>query len=420
MTAIATNVLDTLRERGFLNQVSDEAGLRRATDAGPITLYCGFDVTSDSLHIGNLVQLMLLSHFQRHGHRVIALAGGGTTMVGDPTGRSTDRPLLTMAQIAANSATIQAQMAHYLDFTASRAIMRDNADWLPTLNYIAFLREIGRYFSVNEMLHMDTYKTRLESGLSFLEFNYLLLQSYDFLHLYRTERCVLQVGGGDQWSNCLGGMDLIRKADGGEAFVLTAPLITDASGQKMGKSTGNGISLNAAAMSPYDYYQFWINVEDAKVAEFLGLFTYLPMDEVRRLAALQGADIRAAKERLAWEATILTHGEAEAEGARDAARALFPGKSGGADAMGDADVPTITIPTVDFDAGLSLADIFVRAGLATSRGDARRKATQGGMYFGPLGERIGDMDLAILPADFPADGLLLRAGKKRYMRVVVE
>ncbi len=416
MTAIATNVLDTLRERGFLNQVSDEAGLRRVTDAGPITLYCGFDVTSDSLHIGNLVQLMLLSHFQKHGHRVIALAGGGTTMVGDPTGRATGRAMMTMAQIAANSAKIQEQMAHYLDFTDGRAIMRDNADWLPTLHYIAFLRDIGRYFSVNEMLHMDTYKTRLETGLSFLEFNYLLLQSYDFLHLYRTEGCVLQVGGGDQWSNCLGGMDLIRKADGGEAFVLTAPLITDASGQKMGKSTGNGISLNAAAMSPYDYYQFWINVEDAKVAEFLGLFTYLPMDEVRRLAALEGADIRRAKEVLAWEATVLTHGEAEAEKARDAAHALFSGGAG----AGGADVPTVTIPTVDFDAGLSLADIFVRAGLATGRGDARRKAAQGGMYLGAHGERVGDMDLAILPADFPADGLLLRAGKKHYMRVVVE
>jgi len=412
MTAIATNVLDTLRERGFINQVSDEAALRRVTDAGTITLYCGFDVTSDSLHIGNLVQLMLLSHCQRHGHRVIALAGGGTTMVGDPTGRATGRAMMSTEEIATNSAKIQEQMAHYLDFSEGRAIMRDNAEWLPYLNYIAFLREIGRYFSVNEMLHMDTYRTRLEAGLSFLEFNYLLLQSYDFLHLYRTERCVLQVGGGDQWSNCLGGMDLIRKADGGEAFVLTAPLITDANGQKMGKSTGNGISLNPASMSPYDYYQFWINVEDAKVSEFLGLFTYLPMDEVRRLAALEGADIRQAKEMLAWEATVLTHGAAEAEKARDAARALF---TGGTDT---ADVPTVTIATVDFDAGLSLADIFVRAELATGRNDARRKATQGGMYLN--GERVIDMDLAILPADFPEEGILLRAGKKHYKRVVVE
>lgn len=412
MTAIATNVLDTLRERGFINQVSDEAALRRVTDTGAITLYCGFDVTSDSLHIGNLVQLMLLSHCQRHGHRVIALAGGGTTMVGDPTGRATGRAMMSTEEIAANSAKIQEQMAHYLDFSEGRAIMRDNAEWLPGLNYIAFLREIGRYFSVNEMLHMDTYRTRLEAGLSFLEFNYLLLQSYDFLHLYRTERCVLQVGGGDQWSNCLGGMDLIRKADGGEAFVLTAPLITDANGQKMGKSTGNGISLNPASMSPYDYYQFWINVEDAKVSEFLGLFTYLPMDEVRRLAALEGADIRQAKEMLAWEATVLTHGAAEAEKARDAARALF---TGGTDT---ADVPTVTIATVDFDAGLSLADIFVRAELATGRNDARRKATQGGMYLN--GERVIDMDLAILPADFPEEGILLRAGKKHYKRVVVE
>jgi len=412
MTAIATNVLDTLRERGFINQVSDEAALRRVTDAGAITLYCGFDVTSDSLHIGNLVQLMLLSHFQRHGHRVIALAGGGTTMVGDPTGRATGRAMMNTEEIATNSAKIQEQMAHYLDFSEGRVTMRDNAEWLPDLNYIAFLREIGRYFSVNEMLHMDTYRTRLEAGLSFLEFNYLLLQSYDFLHLYRTEGCVLQVGGGDQWSNCLGGMDLIRKADGGEAFVLTAPLITDANGQKMGKSTGNGISLNPASMSPYDYYQFWINVEDAKVSEFLGLFTYLPMDEVRRLAALEGADIRQAKEVLAWEATVLTHGTAEAEKARDAARALF---TGGTDR---ADVPTVTIATVDFDAGLSLADIFVRAELATGRNDARRKAAQGGMYLN--GERVIDMDLAILPADFPEEGILLRAGKKHYKRVVVE
>ena len=311
-------MLDTLTERGFVNQVSDMEGLRRAT-ARPITLYCGFDPTSDSLHIGHLVQVMALAHFQRHGHRPIALVGGGTTMIGDPTGRATGRSIMTKEEIAANAAKIKEQLSHYLDFSEGKAIMLDNAAWLTKLNYIDFLRDIGRYFSVNQMLAMETYKSRLETGLSFLEFNYLLLQSYDFLHMYREDGCILQIGGGDQWSNCLGGMDLIRKADGGEAFVMTTPLITDASGQKMGKSTGNALSLNPAYMSPYDYYQFWINVEDVLVGRFLAFFTFLPMEEIRRLADREGADLRAAKETLAFEATKLTHGE---EAARDVASRL--------------------------------------------------------------------------------------------------
>lgn len=410
MTAIATNVLDTLSERGFINQVSDLEGLRRATQR-PITLYCGFDPTSDSLHIGHLVQVMALAHFQRHGHRPIALVGGGTTMVGDPTGRATGRAIMTKETIAANAAKIKEQLSHYLDFSAGKAIMLDNAAWLTKLNYIDFLRDIGRHFSVNQMLAMETYKTRLETGLSFLEFNYLLLQSYDFLHMYREDGCILQIGGGDQWSNCLGGMDLIRKADGGEAFVLTTPLITDAAGQKMGKSTGNALSLNPAYMSPYDYYQFWINVEDPLVERFLAFFTFLPMDEIRRLTSHEGAELRAAKERLAFEATKLTHGEAAAREAEATSRALFSGAGAVAHA------PTTAIPVAAFAAGLTVADLFTRAGLATGRGDARRLAAQGGASIG--GERVDDMDRILIAADIPADGLLLRAGKKRYQRVVV-
>lgn len=407
-----TNVVETLAERGFINQVSDLEGLRRVTER-PITLYCGFDPTSDSLHIGHLVQVMALAHFQQHGHRPIALVGGGTTMVGDPTGRATGRAIMTKEAIAANAAKIKEQLSRYLDFSDGRALMLDNAAWLTKLNYIDFLRDIGRHFSVNQMLAMETYKTRLETGLSFLEFNYLLLQSYDFLHMYREDGCILQIGGGDQWSNCLGGMDLIRKADGGEAFVLTTPLITDASGQKMGKSTGNALSLNPAYMSPYDYYQFWINTEDANVGRFLAFFTFLPMDEVRRLSAQEGAALREAKEILAYEATMLTHGETAAQEAQAAARALFSGDGALANA------PTTAIPAAEFAAGLSLADLFVRAGLASGRGEARRLAAQGGATVS--GERIesAGIDRILTAADIPADGLLLRAGKKRYQRIVV-
>ncbi len=410
MTMVATNVLDALSERGFINQVSDLEGLRRVT-AQPITLYCGFDPTSDSLHIGHLVQVMALAHFQQHGHRPIALVGGGTTMVGDPTGRATGRAILTKEEIAANAAKIKEQLAHYLDFSPGKAIMLDNAAWLTKLNYIDFLRDIGRHFSVNQMLAMETYKTRLETGLSFLEFNYLLLQSYDFLHMYREDSCILQIGGGDQWSNCLGGMDLIRKADGGEAFVMTTPLITDASGQKMGKSTGNALSLNAKYMSPYDYYQFWINVEDVLVERFLAFFTFLPMEEVRRLGAGEGAALRGAKETLAFEATRLTHGEEAARESQTASRALFSGDG----ALENA--PTTVIPAADFAGGLSVADLFTRAGLATGRGDARRLAAQGGASINS--ERVDDMDRTLTAAEIPADGLLLRAGKKRYQRVVI-
>ncbi|HEY7909299.1 MAG TPA: tyrosine--tRNA ligase, partial [Thermomicrobiales bacterium] len=334
------------------------------------------------------------------------------TMIGDPTGRATGRSIMTKEEIAANAAKIKEQLSHYLDFSEGKAIMLDNAAWLTKLNYIDFLRDIGRYFSVNQMLAMETYKSRLETGLSFLEFNYLLLQSYDFLHMYREDGCVLQIGGGDQWSNCLGGMDLIRKADGGEAFVMTTPLITDASGQKMGKSTGNALSLNPAYMSPYDYYQFWINVEDVLVGRFLAFFTFLSMEEIRRLADREGADLRAAKETLAYEATKLTHGEEAARAAQAASRALFSGEG----ALETA--PTTAIPAADLGAGLTVADLFARAGLATGRGDARRLAAQGGASIN--GERIDDMDRTLTTADIPAEGLLLRAGKKRYQRIIVQ
>jgi tyrosyl-tRNA synthetase len=410
MTLVKTNVLDALAERGFVNQVSDEAALRRVLEQ-PITLYCGFDATADSLHAGHLVQIMALAHFQRHGHRPIALVGGGTTLVGDPTGRTAGRPILTETEINANAERLKEQMSHYFDFADGRALMRNNADWLTKLHYIPFLRDIGRHFSVNQMLAMETYKTRLETGLSFLEFNYLLLQSYDFLHLYREYGCVLQVGGGDQWSNCLGGMDLIRRADGGEAFVMTTPLISTASGEKMGKTAGNAVWLDPDRTSPYAYYQYWINTDDADVEKFLAFFTFLPMEEVRRLGALKGEDTRQAKEVLAFEATKLTHGEAAAREAQAASRALFSG-AGALEAA-----PTTAIPAGDLVDGLSLADLFVRAGLAGSRNEARRLAAQGGASVD--GERVTDMDRTLTMPDIPGEGLLLRAGKKRYQRIVI-
>ena len=338
----------------------------------PITLYCGFDPTADSLHAGHLVQIMTLAHFQRHGHRPIALIGGGTTMVGDPTGPLGGPPDHDQAEIDANAERIKEQMSRYLDFSDGKAIMLNNADWLTKLNYIAFLRDIGRHFSVNQMLAMETYKTRLETGLSFLEFNYLLLQSYDFLHMYREDGCILQVGGGDQWSNCLGGMDLIRRADGGEAFVLTTPLVTTPTGRRWAspRATPSGSIPRTRARTT--------TTSTGSIRMTRWSSSSSPSSPSCRWTrcggspSREGADLRAAKEMLAFEATKLTHGEAAAREAQAASRALFSGEG----ALENA--PTTVIPAADLSAGITLADLFARAGLATGRSDARRLAAQGG------------------------------------------
>lgn len=417
------NVYDVLEERGFVEIVSDGPGLREALADPihrPITVYQGFDPTASSLHIGNLLGIMLLAHMQRHGHRPIALIGGGTGMIGDPTDKSATRPILTLEQIEQNIAGQRPQFARYLDFEGGRfganppALLVNNADWLTPLRYIEFLRDIGKHFSVNQLLSHSTYRERLESGsLNFIEINYVLLQAYDFLHQYRTFGCTMQIGGSDQWFNILAGADLVRRVDGGRAFALVAPLLTTPSGEKMGKTaTGERIWLDPEQTSPYQFYQYWINVEDAMVERLMKFYTFLPLDEIARLVSLEGAEIRAAKEVLAFEATRLSHGEAAAEGARAASRALFSG--------GDlsADVPTTTVARDELAAGIALVDLLVTAGLAKSKSEARRLIAQGGASVN--GETATDAELRLDTEQLRDGAILLRAGKKRYARIVGE
>src|SRR3954453_7454120 len=319
---------DLLVERGFVYQSSNDQALRAALTR-PMTLYFGYDPPASSLTVGHLVPIMMVARLQRAWHRPIALVGGGTTMVGDPTGKAEARQMMTLEQIVSNQVAIQSQLSRYLDFSNDRALMVNNPDWLPNLRYIDFLREIGRHFSVNQMLQHETYRDRLQGdGLSFIELNYVLCQAYDFLHLFREHGCTLQVGGSDQWFNILAGTELIRRADGGEAFALVAPLITTASGSKMGKTEGGAVWLDPERTSPYDFYQFWVNTEDADVGRFLRFFTFMAEEEIRRLAALEGAEIRSAKEILAYEVTTLVHGASVANEAQQAARALFGGDGG--------------------------------------------------------------------------------------------
>jgi tyrosyl-tRNA synthetase len=404
------NVFDIFTERGFVEQTSDEQALRGMLEK-PLTCYIGFDPTSDSFHCGSLVPIMALAHMQRAGHRVIALVGGGTSMIGDPSGKTEARRMLTIEQIDANAEGLKRQLAHFIDFSEDRAMMLNNAEWLRPLNYIEFLRDIGRHFSVNKMLSAETYRARLETGLSFIEFNYMLLQAYDFLHLYRSHGCTLQMGGNDQWGNILAGADLIRRAEGGSAEALTFPLLETATGAKMGKTEQGAVWLDPERTSPYDYYQYWINTDDRDVEKFLALFTFLPMEEVRRLGALEGAALREAKAVLAWETTSLLHGADEADRARDAASALFGGGAGAGEA----------IPTAPLDAELLRGEgtpafiLFAEAGLARSRGEARRLIEQGGAYIN--GRRLERFDEPVTDRDIEDGYILLRAGKKKYIRL---
>ena len=416
------NPVDYLRQRGFVYDITDEAGLRAAFDNGPITAYIGFDPTGTSLHAGHMVSIMLLATLQRMGHRPIALGGGGTAMVGDPTGRTSAREVISVEDLERNLAGIQKQLGKYLDYEGGRfgdnppATMVNNADWLLDLRYIPFLRDIGRHFSVNEMLATETYRTRLEStGLNFVEFNYRLVQAYDFLYLYRNEGCLLQMGGSDQWANITGGVDLIRRADHGKAFALVSPLITTASGEKMGK-TGSGLRvwLDPDQFSPYDYYQYWVNTDDALVGEYLRKFTFLLEEEIAELTAVSGDALREAKQVLAFEATALAHGIDEAERARDAARALFASRTHSAD---DPSLPTTTLTRADLGDGFILADAFIAAELAKSRGEARRLAQQGGLSVND--EKVSDVDVPFAGVIGDRSAVLLRAGKKRFKRVVV-
>jgi tyrosyl-tRNA synthetase len=398
MTASRTNVLDVLRERGFVAQVSDEDALRRAFERGPVTMYQGFDPTASSLHTGSLVGIMALAHFQRAGHRPIAVIGGGTGMVGDPSERAAERPMLSVAEIERNLAGMRQQFGRYLDFSNhDRAMMVNNADWLLQLKWIEFLRDVGRHFTVNQLMQHGTYKERYETGsFSFIELNYALVQAYDFLHLYREYGCILQIGGSDQWFNMLAGRDLIHRAERGEAFALTTPLVTSTSGEKLGKTAGNAVWLDANLTSPYEFYQYWRNTEDADVGRYLRMFTFLPLEQIAELERLSGAELNRAKETLAFEATKITHGEEEARKAQQSAHARFGG--GGLDEG----------PSQVVDEPTSVVELVYKAGLVESRNAAKRLIREGGIRLGDL--KVDSTERVVDPSELP---LLLSVGKRK-------
>lgn len=410
---MSKTVYDILQERGFIEQCTHEEELREILEKESVTFYIGFDATADSLTAGHFLTVMAMMHMQQAGHRPIALLGGGTTMIGDPTGKSDMRTLMTRETIQHNADCFQKQLSKFINFDNDKAIIANNADWLLDLNYVEFLREIGIHFSVNKMLTADCYKQRMEKGLTFFEFNYMLMQSYDFWKLNKLYGCTLQMGGNDQWSNILGGVDLIRRKEQKPAFGLTFKLLTTSDGIKMGKTMKGAVWLDPNKTSPYEFYQYWRNIEDVKVEECLGLLTFLPMDEVKILGALKDTEINHAKEVLAYEITKIVHGDEEATKAQEAARALFGG------GMKSEDIPTTTYTTSRFSEGIDLITMLCDAKLASSRSDARRTIQQGGVTVNDI--KVEDFDRIFTDQDFDTDGtLLVRKGKKAYHRFMVE
>lgn len=412
MSGLRSELLRTLEARGFIHQCTDLEGLDEAARK-PLTAYIGFDLTADSLHVGHLVSIMMLRHLQRLGHRPTALVGGGTTKVGDPSGKDESRQLLDEAQIAANKAGIQDSLARFLDFDAGKALLVDNAEWLDRLMYIPFLRDFGTHFTINRMLTFDSVRLRLEreQPLTLLEFNYMVMQAYDFLELARRYGCRLQMGGSDQWGNIVGGVELGRRVDGLALFGLTTPLMTTASGQKMGKTAAGAVWLNPDRRSPFEYWQFWRNTEDADVGRFLRLFTELPLEEIAHLERLEGAELNEAKKVLAYEATRLCHGVDAAEAAAAAARAVFEGD--GEDAAG---LPVVACDRARLEKGLPVIEILFLAGLASSNSEARRLVRGGGARLND--ERIDDETLLVDLGAVRGDGhIKLSAGKKRHVLV---
>lgn len=407
-----SNVYDVLEERGYIEQSTDP-GIRDLLGRESVTFYIGFDPTADSLHVGHFIQIMVMAHMQQAGHRPIALFGGGTGMIGDPSGRTDMRKMMTQETILANIAAFKKQMSRFIDFDSdlpNRALMINNGDWLLGLNYVDFIRDVGRHFSVNRMLTAECFKNRLERGLSFLEFNYMLMQSYDFLQLHRQYGCKMQLGGNDQWSNIIGGVELCRRMDGAEVYGLTFKLLTNSQGKKMGKTESGALWLDAEKTSPYDFYQYWRNIDDADVANCLALLTFLPMEEVRRLGALKDAAINEAKARLAYEVTRLVHGEAQAESAQKAAAALF--------GQGEAaELPGCALERSRLAAGLDILQLLSLCGLIKSNGEGRRLIADGGVYLNS--QRVEEHTRTITEADFPEGKLLLRKGKKVYFQVTL-
>jgi len=410
MSDYKSDFLNVLASRGFIHQVSEPAVLDELARTNRITAYIGFDCTAPSLHVGHLLQIMMLYWLQQTGHRPIALMGGGTTRVGDPSGKDESRKILSEEDINQNLARIKAVFARFLAFGDDAAIMANNAEWLNALNYIDFLRDVGRHFSVNRMLSFDSVKLRLDrqQELSFLEFNYMILQAYDFVELHKRHGCVLQMGGSDQWGNIVNGIDLGRRMLNAQLFALTSPLITTSSGAKMGKTAAGAVWLASDMVSPYDYWQYWRNTEDADVPRFLKLFTTLPLPEVGRLAALEGQELNEAKKVLATEATALVHGRAEAEQAAETARRTF---EEGAVAE---TLPSVEVPRADLEAGLGVLKAFVGAGLVTSTSEARRQIQAAGLRVNDA--TVSDERMVLTPKELTAEGVIkLSRGRKRHV-----
>ena len=406
------NVYDVLMERGFIEQCTDPDKVRELLGKESVTFYIGFDATADSLTAGHFLTIMAMMHMQRAGHRPIALIGGGTTMIGDPSGKSDMRTMMTRETIDRNAARFVEQLSRFISFDNDKAIVANNADWLLNINYVDFLREIGVHFSVNRMLTAECYKQRLERGLTFFEFNYMLMQSYDFYKLSKDYGCKMQLGGNDQWSNIIGGVELVRRKDQKEAYGLTFKLLTTSDGIKMGKTMKGAVWLDPEKTSPYEFFQYWRNIEDAKVEECLGLLTFLPMDEVRRLGALKDERINEAKEVLAYEITKIVHGQEEAEKALEAARSVFAG--GGK----SANMPTTEIERSRLTEGVDVITLLVETGLCKNRSDARRMIEQGGVSVNDV--KVEDVKAVCSEKDIDADGeIVLKKGKKNYNKLVI-
>ena len=406
------SVFDTLSERGYIEQCTHEDEIKELLEKEKISFYIGFDPTADSLHVGHFIQIMVMMHMQQAGHRPIALLGGGTAMVGDPSGRSDMRQMMTVETIDHNVACFRKQMGRFLDFSDDKALIVNNGDWLRDLKYVDFLREVGSEFSVNRMLTADCYKTRYEKGLTFLEFNYMLMQSYDFLELYRKYNCKMQLGGNDQWSNILGGVELVRRLDHGQALGMTFNLLTTSEGKKMGKTAKGALWIDEEKTTPYEFYHYWRNVDDADVENCLALLTFLPMDEVRKLGGYKDAKINEAKEVLAYEVTKLVHGEEKAKKAQEAERALFA-KGGEGD-----NVPSVDMKADDFKDGINVLDLYLKAGLIPSKGEGRRLMQQGGIKI--KGQAVNDFNLTITLDDFEDNKLLLQKGKKTFKQIKID
>ncbi len=405
------NVFDVLQERGLIAQTTHEAEIRRILGEEKITFYIGFDPTADSLHIGHFMQLIVMKHMQNAGHRPIILLGGGTTMVGDPTGKADMRPMITQEEIQHNADNFKVQMSKFIDFEDGKAIMVNNADWLLKQNYVDFLREVGVHFTVNKMLTAECYKSRMEKGLTFLEFNYMLMQSFDFYKLNKDFGCIMEFGGDDQWSNIIGGIELIRRKESKQAYGMTFTLLTTSEGKKMGKTEKGALWLDPEKVSPYDFYQYWRNVDDKDVIRLLKLVTFLPMEQIAEYEKLEGQELNKVKCVLAYEVTKMVHGEEAAKAANDAAMAIF---SGGNDTS---NMPSETVAASDLGDGMNVLDLLVQVKLIPSKGEGRRLIQQNGLSIN--GEKVTAVDMMVTPDLFENGELIIKKGKKTFLKLIL-